>query len=919
MYPAGSARTGPHVTGPLSMLGSGAMTRNLGHASPRRGAALVLVLVLVLVTVGPARPQLGAQLLPDPARPPDKALLASFTSRNLGPFRAGSWVTDLAVPDRPFRERLYTLYVATRNGGVWKTTNGGTTFEPIFEKQRVSSIGAVSVAPSNPSIVWVGTGEAFNARSSYWGDGVYRSTDAGKTWTHVGLADTHHIARIVIHPANPDTVYVAAMGHLYSRNAERGVFKTTDGGRTWQKVLYVDDRTGAIDVVMVRREPDTLYAAMYDKERFPWHLEEGGPGSGIYKTTDGGRRWTRLGGGLPSGTIGRIGIDVYQRHPSIVYAVVENLNLRPPTEEEAKADRARGEAPQPRRIGNEVYRTDDGGRTWVKMNRPEDNVGGKAMYSFNQIRVHQADDRRIYVTSDTVPHSLDGGRTWRDLRWPPTFFPKMFGDVRAMWIDSQDPDRIILGTDGGVHVSYDGGRTSDHLANLPLGEVYAVGMDMEEPYNIYAGLQDHEMWRGPSNGWSGRVTLENWVTVGTGDGMYVVVDPTDSRWLYTTSQFGDHMRVDQVRRVRTSIRPTRPKDRPPLRFNWVAPIHLSPHNSRIVYAGAQVLFRSLDQGTTWQEISPDLTRNDPTKLSGRGNVTYCTITTIAESPAVPGVIWVGTDDGKVQVTRDGGAHWTDVTPNLVAAGAPDEMWVSRVFASPHDAGTAFVSKTGYRNDDFRPYLFKTTDYGATWTSIAANLPDRPVNVVVQDRRNPDLLFVGTDGGVHVSIDGGRRWLPLKTTMPTVPVHDLLVHPREQDLVVGTYGRGIWVTHIGPLQELTAEVLARDAHLFDVRPVVLRTESGWGNYHLYGDRHLSTPNDPNGFVVYYYLRAAAASAPTITIADAFGEEVHTAAGPASAGLHRVVWEPRRALAEVTLRVGDAVMRERTTVRRIYLSP
>ncbi len=854
---------------------------------------------------------------------PEDTLLTAFTYRNLGPFRAGSWVTDLAVPERPLREHLYTLYVATRNGGVWKTTNGGTTFDPIFENQRVSSIGAVAVAPSDPRVVWVGTGEAFNARSSYWGDGVYKSSDGGKTWTHLGLADTHHVARIVVHPTNPDIVYVAAMGHLYSRNTERGVFKTTDGGRTWRKVLYVDDRTGAIDLVMVRRKPDTLYAAMYDKERFPWHLEEGGPGSGVFKTTDGGRRWTRLGGGLPSGTIGRIGVDVFQRRPSIVYAVVENLNPRPPTETEAKADRERGLEPQPRTVGNEVYRSEDGGRTWTKMNRPEDNVGGKALYSFNQIRVHPTDHRRIFVTSDTLPHSLDGGRTWRDLRWPPTFFPKMFGDVRAMWIDPQDPDRIILGTDGGVHVSYDGGKTSDHYANLPLGEVYAVGVDMEEPYHIYAGLQDHEMWRGPSNGWSGRVTLENWVTVGTGDGMYVQVDPTESRWLYTTSQFGDHMRVDQLRRVRTSIRPTRPKDQPPLRFNWVAPIHLSPHNSRIIYAGAQVLFRSLDQGTTWQEISPDLTRNDPTKIVGRGNVTYCTITTISESPVTPGVIWVGTDDGKVQVTRNGGVAWTDVTSALVAAGAPDEMWVSRVFASPHAAGTAFVSKTGYRNDDFRPYLYKTVDYGATWTSLGANLPDRPVNVVVQDRRNPDLLLVGTDGGVHVSIDGGRTWMALKNNMPTVPVHDLLVHPREHDLVVGTYGRGIWVTNIAPLQELAPEVLARDVYLFDVRPVSFRIESGWGNYHLYGDRHLSTPNDPNGFVVSYYVRRPLAAAPSITIADPFGSVLHTMEGPTSAGIHRVVWEPRRPVPEgpyvVTLAAGGTKVTKRTTVRWIFLRP
>ncbi len=888
------------------------------HPSSRRILRTSLVLCLAAAALAA-----GAHLVAQPA--PSRVtedLLKPLAFRNLGPFRAGSWITDIAVPDAPPRDHLYTFYVATRNGGVWKTTNHGTTFEPIFDHQAVSSIGDVTVAPSDSQVVWVGTGEAFSARSSYSGDGVYRSADAGRTWTHMGLRDSHHIARIVIHPKNPDVVLVAAMGHLFSRNAERGVFKTSDGGWTWRKVLYVDDRTGAIDLVMVSSQPDTIYAAMYDKERFPWHLDEGGPGSAVYKTTDGGARWTKLAGGLPAGRIGRIGLDVFQRTPSIVYAVVENLAPRPPTEAEAKADRSRGLEPQPRVVGGEVYRTDDAGRTWQKMNGPGDDVSSKAAYSFNQIRVSPADDRRLIVNSDAVPNSSDGGKTWKDLRWPPTFFPDMFGDVRAMWFDPQDANRILLGTDGGVQISYDGGKTSDYYHNLPLGEVYAIGADLEDPYHIYAGLQDHEMWKGPVNGWSGRVTLENWITTGEGDGMYNVVDQTDSRWLYTTSQFGDHRRVDQALRTRTSIRPVRPKGQPPLRFNWNAPMHLSPHGGAL-YAGAQVLFRSFDRGGTWREISPDLTRNDPKKIAGRGNITYCTITTISESPVEPGVIWVGTDDGKVQVTRNGGAAWTDVSSNLVAAGAPDERWVSRVFASPHDAATAFVSKTGFRHDDFAPYLYKTTDFGQTWTSLAPGLPDKPVNVIMQDARNASLLFAGTDNGVYVSVDGGRRWVRFTSNLPAVPVHDLLVHPREQDLVVGTYGRGIWVTNVGPLQELTAEALEKEAHLFDVRPVAIRTESGWGNFQLYGNRYLSTPNEPNGFVIFYYLKAKPAAKVTVTIADPFGKELHTAEGTSEAGLNRFVWEPRQPIADgiyvVTLKVGDAVQAKRTNVRHVTLKP
>ncbi|HXH07857.1 MAG TPA: hypothetical protein VNI83_14830, partial [Vicinamibacterales bacterium] len=583
----------------------------------------------------------------------DESLVEAFTFRNLGPFRAGAWISDIAVPERPPRAHRHTFYVAARTGGVWKTTNNGTTFEPVFE--RVSAIGAVAVAPADPDLVWVGTGDSASARSSYAGDGVYKSTDGGRTWQHMGLSDTHHIARILVHPRRSEIVYVAAMGHLFSRNAERGLFKTTDGGRTWRKVLYVDDRTGVVDVVMDPRRPDTLYAATYEKERRPWQFDPGGPGSGIHKTTDGGRTWTKLTAGLPSGTIGRIGLDIYRRNPDVLYAVIENANERPPTDEEAKQDRARGLEPQPRAIGNAVYRTDDGGRTWRQVSPPGLEIGSKAAYSFNKIRVHPWDDRRIYVTGEALAGSEDGGRTWHGLTFRDRkLFPRMFGDVRAIWIDPDDPDRILLGTDGGVQISYDGGRTSDYFQNLPLGEFYAVAVDMEDPYNIYGGLQDHESWKGPSNGWSGRVSLEDWVTVGTGDGMYNAVDPTDSRWVYNTMQFGGHHRYDQRRRERTRIEPQRPPGAPPLRWNWTPPIIISPHNPRILYTGAQVVFRSLDRGDRWQEISPDLTTNDAEKIALTGpSIRYCTITTLSESPVTPGVLWVGTDDGKVQVTRNG--------------------------------------------------------------------------------------------------------------------------------------------------------------------------------------------------------------------------------------------------------------------------
>jgi photosystem II stability/assembly factor-like uncharacterized protein len=811
--------------------------------------------------------------------------------RNLGPFRAGGWMTDIAVPDAPARSHLYTFYVGTRNGGVWKTTNNGTTFEPVFDKQPALSIGAVSVAPSNENIVWVGTGEAYSARSSYSGNGIYKSIDAGKTWTHVGLSETHHVARILVHPKNPDIVYVAAMGHLFGTNEERGVFKTVDGGKSWQKTLYVDANTGAIDLVMNRRDPDTLYAATYEKTRTAWDLDIGGPGSGIYKTTDGARKWSKLAGGLPAGRLGRIGLDIYQANPNTLYAIIENANPRKPTEAEAAADKGRPRPPE-RVIGNEVYRTDDGGKTWRKTHDDKTVIGSKAAYSFNMIRINPGNPNHILITSDTMPSSEDGGKTWLDTNWPPKrMFARAFGDVRNVWWDPQNPERIMMVSDGGLHISYDGGRTTDHYLNLPVDEFYAIDADMEDPYNVYGGLQDHDSWRGPSNGWSGSVTIADWVTVGTGDGMYNRVDQTDSRWLYNTSQFGDHQRVDQKARTRTSILPKRAKGQPPLRWNWNTPIVISPNNSTTIYTGAQVLLRSLNRGDLWQEISRDLTTNDAAKQFGRGNLQFCTITTISESPVTPGVLWVGTDDGKVQVTRNGGVEWTDLTEAIARPGGPAGRWVSRVLASNHDAGTAYVAKSGFRNDDFRPYLYRTTDYGLTWTSIAANLPDQPVNVIVEDRRNRNLLFAGTDAGVFVSIDAGSRWTWMKGNMPNVPVHDMIVHPRENDLIAGTYGRGIWIADVSVLQQIDEKVLADEVRLFDIEPRTPFIDTGWGNYDLYGDRIHSTPNEPNAIIVNYYLREKTDVKVSIKISDPAGTLIRALDGTGEKGVNSVAWNMR----------------------------
>ena len=821
--------------------------------------------------------------------PFNEELLRPFAYRNLGPFRMGARTSDIAVPTAPAKDHLYTFYAGFWTGGLWKTTNNGTTFEPVFDQQAKLAIGDVTVAPSDANVVWVGTGDAFTSRSSYAGDGVYKSTDAARTWKNMGLRDSHHISRIAIHPANPNVVYVAAMGHLYSDNTERGVFKTANGGATWEKVLFISDKVGVIDLVMDLKNPDVLYAAAYDKQRLPWQMVNGGPESGIYKTTSGGKQWTRLAGGLPTGRIGRIGLDIFPGNPKILYAVIENQNPRA-----AAPGAAPGRGAADPTMGGEVYRTDDGGATWTKRNADDYNVSPKGPYYFSQIRVDPGNDQHVLVTQDGFRRSLDGGRTWN----APPIFPRMFGDYRTMWFDPENPSRIIAGSDAGFVVSYDGGLTGDHFANIPVGEIYSIGVDMEDPYNLYAGLQDHEHWRGPSNGPLGRVTAWDWFAVGDNDGIFTQVDPTDSRWLYTTRQYGGQTRVDQKFGYETNIWPQRAEGEP-YRFQWATPLHISPHDPRVIYAGAQFLLRSPDRGDTWKEISPDLSTNDKLRILREseggvpGGIPWFAITSISESPVTRGVIWAGTSDGNVQVTRDDGAAWTDATAKIAAAGGRKDAYVSRVRASAHAAGRAYVSKSGYRFDDFTPYLYRTDDFGATWTPIAGNLPREPINVVYEDAKNPDLLFVGNDTGVFVSIDRGGHWVKMNNNMPNVPVHDLLVHPRENDLILGTYGRDFWITNVGALQELTPAVLAKDAHLFSIKPSVQRIIWSFGaNDYLFGQRHLQTPNEPNGMLIRYYLKSAAAGRAAIVVTDQTNQEVARLDGTASAGINTVVWNMRR---------------------------
>lgn len=868
-----------------------------------------------------------------PADPTYTDILKGFQYRNLGPWRTGAWVSSLAVPETPAKAHRRTMFAGARTGGVWRTNNSGTTWEPVTDSAGITSVGAVAVAPSDANVVWVGTGDNSLTRSAYWGDGVYKSTDGGTTWANMGLRDTQHIARIVIHPTNPAIVWVAALGHLGTPNQERGVFKTTDGGRTWQKQLFVNETSGAVDLAIDYRNPSVLYAAMYDAIRLPWKIMEARPGGGVFKTADGGATWAKVADGLPQGNTGRIGLDICRTNPDVIYAVIDNFNLRPGAAQQRDTSFAAPSA----YVGGEVYRTDDAGRTWRRVSREGEDVSRKAGYSFNQLRVDPNNPDRVFITGSNMIQSIDGGKTWAGLAGGGVGgrsghpFITTFGDFRSFWIDSEDSDHMVATSDGGVSVSYDGGRTSDHFANLKLGEFYAIGVDMEQPYRIFGGLQDHESWMGPSNGWSGRVNIDDWVSVGIGDGMYNEPDPT-GRWLYNTQEFGTLGRVDLQTRTRTVIDPTKPTSPHPFtnvrplggrgaaaapdsvlyRFNWIAPVRISPQDPNTLYYGSQFLLRSKDRGDHWEVISPDLTTNNPDKINTQNtSIQHCTIVTIAESPTLGGVIWVGTDDGKVQVTRDVGAHWFDATPKVANAGGPEDAWVSRVFASRFESGTAYITKSRRRQDDFRPYVFRTADFGATWTRIASGLPDvAEATSIVEDTVNPNLLFLGTSAGVFVSFDRGGNWVSFKSNMGPAPVTDLLVHPREGDLVVGTYGRGVWVTNIVPLRGINTALLSSDAALLPIRSFSERNEGSFGNYRLLGDRYPTTPNEPNAMTIAYYLKDAppGAAAPTqqggrgpqcvanggdglrpfVTIADAAGKVVCTLIPASRSGVNQVVW-------------------------------
>jgi photosystem II stability/assembly factor-like uncharacterized protein len=809
--------------------------------------------------------------------------VADLEWRNIGPAIMGGRVSDLAVVE----SNPAIFYVGVATGGVWKTTNHGTTWQTVFDDQATSSVGDVTLAPSNPNVVWVGTGEPQNRQSSPWGNGVYKSTDAGRTWTHMGLDNTHHIARIQIHPYNPDIVYVAAVGHLWGPNPERGVYKTVDGGATWDLVLFVDENTGAIDLAMDPSDPETLFAAMYQRRRTGFGFNGGGPGSGLYRTTDGGDSWRELTNGLPEGDKGRIGIDIYRRDGNIVFAIVEA------------------------RQGRGVYRSLDRGETWEF--RSETN--NRPMY-YSQIRVDPNDPERVYAGGANLYRSSDGGKTFT-----PDAASEVHSDHHALWIDPANSSHLILGGDGGLDISFDRSDNWRQIDNMILSQFYEIDVDMRDPYYVCGGLQDNGSWCGPSNTLSNQgIRNGDWYNVGSGDGFYAAIDPDNPDIMFAESQGGNVLRVDLKSMERTYVRPSGQPDEdgelPSFRWNWNTPIVMSTHDPATIYVGSNVLFKSTDRGFTWEQISQDLTKridrdtleimdvtlSRPVLSRNDGISSYGNMTTIGESPLNRDLIYVGTDDGSVQVTRDGGVTWTDLTGNF--RGLPDRTYVSRVVASRHAEGRVYATFDGHRNDDFDPYVYVSENYGASWTPIVGALPDLwSVNIIAEHPRQPNLLFLGNEIGVYYSIDRGASWTRLRNNLPTVPVDDIIVHPRDNDLVIGTHGRGIWIMDdITPLEELSREVLASAAHLFSVRAATSYTPytpQGWT------PGALAAPNPPQGARIRYYLAqdletAAAlgsdgasgdAATAKLTIMDASGAIVRELDGLGTAGGHEIVWDLR----------------------------
>lgn len=784
----------------------------------------------------------------------EKSIFKNLKWRFIGPEWMSGRITDIEVP----KGIPYTIYVAAASGGVWRTVNEGTTWEPIFENEASTTIGDIAIAESDPQIIWVGTGENNSSRSSYSGTGVYKSTDGGKSWENMGLIDSHHIGRIIIHPKDSDTVFAAALGHLYTFNAERGIYKTTDGGKTWDKLLFIDDKTGFIDLAMDPSDPDTLYAAAWERLRKAWNMWQYGPGSGIYKSTDEGKTWKRLTNGFPTtGKEGRIGLATSTSNPDVIYASLDNHAIgrkAKPGERDAYGRKMKDVAK-----GAEVYRSDDKGETWKKVNKNYIGIYAVYGYYFGEIRINPKDENTVYLLGVQLLKSADGGKTFENMS-----YPEMHGDFQAMWIDPENPDHMINGNDGGINITYDGGKTWKDVKNLPVVQFYFLSEDTAKPFNVYGTAQDHGCFRGPVTHNPQTDNPYQWERIPGGEASYMAVDPTDRNILYHMSFYGNINRSHLSENVTKRIMPKVKKGEPPLRGNWLAPFIISPHNPFTLYHGTQYLHRSLDRGETWQRISPDLTTNN---LKKQGDVPHCTITTISESPLKYGLVYVGTDDGCVQVTKNGGVRWEKIIEGL-----PANKWISRIVASRFDEGTVYVSLNGYRDDDFAAYIYSSADYGQTWIDIKNNLPCGPINVMKEDPKNKNILYVGTDIATYISVDGGKSWGTLINNMPVTYVHDLIIHPHDNILVAATHGRSMYAMDISPIQEYDSSIQAKDIHIFEMNPV--KMPKNW-----WGSREKAK--------ITYILKNS--QQVDITVLDSKGSVIKQLKGTGDAGFNQSYWD------------------------------
>ncbi len=805
----------------------------------------------------------------------ETSLVKNVPFKSIGPSIFSGRVSDVDVWES---DPTY-FYVAYASGGLWKTENNGQSFSPLFDNETVMSIGDIAVDWNNNTI-WVGTGEVNSSRSSYSGVGMFKSTDGGKSWEHKGLPESHHIGRVILHPNDANTIWVAAMGHLYSPNKERGVYKTIDGGDTWQQVLYVDGGTGAIDLVIDPGDPNILYAAMWQRERYAWNFVESGEGSGIYKSINGGNNWEKLStpeSGFPTGSgVGRIGLDIAVKNgDSYLVAILDNQNRRPKekeageegltkekikllnkedflklTENEVEDFLRSNRFPKKYTgkkvmemvgkneikpiavaeylenanallfdtpvIGAEVYNSVDGGKNWEKTHEGYlDDLYYSYGYYFGQIRVAKQNPNKLYAFGVPILLSEDGGKNWASIS-----DANVHSDHHALWVNPNRAKHLILGNDGGINISYDDGQNWIKCNTPPVGQFYHIEVDMEKNYNVYGGLQDNGSWYGPhsykaSNRWhsSGRYPYKSFVG---GDGMQTAVDTRDNNTIYGGFQFGFYYRINKNSGERTRITPQHDLGEQPYRWNWQTPIHLSKHNQDILYIGANKLFRSLNQGNDWKDISPDLTKGGK-----KGDVPFGTISAIHESPLKFGLLYVGTDDGLLHVSKDGGNTWSDISANL-----PKDLWISRVQASKYEEGRVYVSLNGYRWDNFSPYLFISENYGETWDRLGMELPFEPVNVIKEDPQNPDLLYVGTDHGLYISLNRGDTYMPLQEGLPNAPVHDVVIHPRENHLIVGTHGRSLYLGDINYLQKLDKEILAEEIFAFKIDKI--NFSDSWGH-------------------------------------------------------------------------------------------